>query len=85
MNPAKSSNGGQTEMASIFERYRKLYGGLIFDVLEHMGHPNQAVSHELTALHPEMKLAGPAFTVKGTMTTEKDESKRYKRLAMISR
>jgi 4-hydroxy-4-methyl-2-oxoglutarate aldolase len=83
MNPANSSNGGQTEMASICERYRKLYGGLIFDVLEHMGHPNQAMSHTLTALHPEMKLAGPAFTVKGTMTTEKDESKRYKRLAMI--
>jgi regulator of RNase E activity RraA len=30
-----------------------------------------------------MKLAGPAFTVKGTMSCEKDESKRYKRLAMI--
>mgnify|MGYP006154991137 CR=1 FL=1 len=28
-------------------------------------------------------LAGPAFTVKGTDSTEKDETKRYKRLAMI--
>lgn len=83
MNPTQSSNGGHSEMAAICERYQKLYGGLIFDVLEHMGYPNQAVSHQLTGLHPEMKLAGPAFTVKGTVSTEKDESKRYKRLAMI--
>lgn len=83
MNSIIPSNGGQPDMAIICERYRKLYGGLIFDVLEHLGYPNQAVSHQLMALHPEMKLAGPAFTVKGTASTEKDESKRYKRLAMI--
>jgi regulator of RNase E activity RraA len=83
MNTTHSDNGGHPEMAEICERYRNLYGGLIFDVLEHMGYPNQAVTHKLTALHPDMKLAGPAFTVKGTVSTEKDESKRYKRLAMI--
>lgn len=83
MNTTHSSNGGHPEMAEICERYRKLYGGLIFDVLEHMGYPNQAATHKLTALQPDMKLAAPAFTVKGTISTEKDESKRYKRLAMI--
>ncbi len=83
MNTTQNTNGGQSSMAEICERYRKLYGGLIFDVLEHMGYPNQAASHELVALQPDMKLAGPAFTVKGTVSTEKDESKRYKRLAMI--
>lgn len=71
-------------MLNICTRYRKLYGALIFDVLDHMGYPNQAASHQLTPLSPEMKLAGPAFTVKGTSTTVKDESKRYKRLAMIN-
>jgi regulator of RNase E activity RraA len=70
-------------MDQIVERYRKLYGGLIYDVLEHFDFPNQAVSHHLTALAQDMKLAGPAFTVKGTMSCEKDESRRYKRLAMI--
>jgi len=74
---------GNPSMAQIAERYRRLYGGVIFDVLEHMGYANQAVSHELTPLAPDMKLAGPAFTVKGTTTCERDESRRYKRLAMI--
>ena len=72
-----------TAMEQICDRYRKLYGALIFDVLEHMGHSYQAVSHELTPLAADMKLAGPAFTVKGTTTCEKDVSRRYKRLAMI--
>lgn len=75
---------GSNRMAHICERYRRLYGGLIFDVLEHLGHSFQAVSHELTPLTQDMKLAGPAFTVKGTTTCEKDESRRYKRLAMIN-
>jgi regulator of RNase E activity RraA len=74
---------GVTTMEQICERYRSLYAGLIYDVLEHMGHPNQAVSHMLTGLSPDMRLAGPAFTVKGTTTCVKDESRRYKRLAMI--
>lgn len=75
-------NGSQS-MAQICERYKRLYSALIFDVLDHTGHSYQAVSHDLVPLAPDMKLAGPAFTVKGTTTCEKDESKRYKRLAMI--
>lgn len=77
------STNGNTGTERIVSRYLKLYGALIFDVLEHMGFPDQAVSHELVPLTSDMKLAGPAFTVKGTTTCEKDESKRYKRLAMI--
>ncbi|WP_321475049.1 RraA family protein [uncultured Paludibaculum sp.] len=74
---------GNQNMEQICERYKRLYAALIFDVLEHMGHSYQAVSHELVPLAQGMKIAGPAFTVKGTTTCEKDESKRYKRLAMI--
>jgi len=78
-----ATTDGNATMEQISERYGRLYAALIFDVLEHMGHSYQAVSHELAPLSPEMKLAGPAFTVKGTTTCVKDESKRYKRLAMI--
>lgn len=74
---------GNDELVQICERYQRLYGGLIFDVLEHLGYPYQAISHDIVPLSQDMKLAGPAFTVKGTMTCEKDESRRYKRLAMI--
>jgi regulator of RNase E activity RraA len=60
-----------------------LYGGLVYDVLEHFGYPNQVLSHEICPLDPDSKLAGPAFTVKGTMTCVRDEALRYKRLRMI--
>jgi 4-hydroxy-4-methyl-2-oxoglutarate aldolase len=67
----------------ICERYRRLYAGLIFDALEELGYPFQAVSHELTPIDPDSKLAGPAFTVKGTMSCEKNQEVRNKRLEMI--
>jgi len=70
-------------MEEICERYKKLYGGAIFDVLETMGYDNQALSHTLVALAPGMKLAGPAFTVKGTVTAERDTAGRHKRMKMV--
>lgn len=70
-------------MEEICERYKKLYAGAVFDVLESMGYPDQAVSHELVALAAGMKLAGPAFTVKGTLTGERDTAGRNKRMKMV--
>lgn len=70
-------------MEEICERYKHLYAGAVFDVLEELGYPNQAVSHELVALQPGMKLAGPAFTVKGTLTAERDEAGRHQRMKMV--
>jgi 4-hydroxy-4-methyl-2-oxoglutarate aldolase len=70
-------------LEQICERYQRLYAGLVFDVLEHLGHPNQVVSHEIFPLTPEMKLAGPAFTIKGTTTAEKDEACRLRRLEAL--
>ncbi len=81
METAPLSNG--LEMEQICERYRRFYAGLVYDVLEHLGYPNQAVSHSVAALAPGMKLAGPAFTVKGATSTERDEAVRYRRLEMI--
>ena len=48
-----------------------------------MGHPNQALSHELTALTSGMKLAGPAFTVKGAVTAERLDEDRETALRMV--
>jgi 4-hydroxy-4-methyl-2-oxoglutarate aldolase len=82
--PAGSASGSAPcEMEAICNRYKKLYAGLVFDVLEQMGLPNQALSHEITPLTLDMKLAGPAFTMKGSTTAVKDEAWRYKRLAAI--
>ena len=81
MQTDSSSDGSGLE--KICERYRHCYAGLVYDVLAHLGYPNQALSHELMPLTRDMKLAGPAFTVKGMTTTEKDEALRYRRLEMI--
>jgi regulator of RNase E activity RraA len=70
-------------MEEICERYKKLYAGAVFDVLERLGYPDQVLSHELVALAPGMKLAGPAFTVKGTLTAEKDTVGRHQRMKAI--
>jgi regulator of RNase E activity RraA len=70
-------------MEQICNRYKRLYAGLVFDVLESMGYSNQAVSHEIMPLTLDMKLAGPAFTMKGTTTAVKDEKFRYRRLDAI--
>jgi regulator of RNase E activity RraA len=67
----------------ICERYTRLYAGAVYDVLEGMGYPNQAVSHSLTAISPGMKLAGPAFTVKGSLTAERDTAGRNQRMKMV--
>ena len=57
-----SVKNGDATMDAICERYRRLYAALIYDVLEHLGYPSQALSHQLTPLDRDMKLAGPAFT-----------------------
>lgn len=75
------TNGANLE--AICERYKKLYAGAVFDVLEGLGYPDQAVSHDIVALAPGMKLAGPAFTMKGTLTAERDTAGRSKRMKMI--
>jgi 4-hydroxy-4-methyl-2-oxoglutarate aldolase len=75
---------GTLGMEQICERYRQLYAGVVFDALESLGLPNQVVSHQLTPLTPEMRLAGPAFTIKGTLTCVRDEAGRHKRLRMTN-
>jgi regulator of RNase E activity RraA len=77
-----SSGTDAANLEQICERYRRLYAGAVFDVLESLGLPNQVVSHELTPLAPEMRLAGPAFTIKGTLACERDEAGRHQRLRM---
>ncbi len=71
-------------LEAVCERYKKLYAGLVFDVLESMGLSNQALSHELVALAPGMKLAGPAFTIKGALSAERDSASRHERMRAIS-
>jgi 4-hydroxy-4-methyl-2-oxoglutarate aldolase len=72
-----------TNMLEICERYKRLYAGAVYDVLEDLGYPDQALSHQIAALAPGMKLAGPAFTIKGTVTAERDTAGRHQRMKMV--
>src|SRR5260370_4252720 len=73
----------QNQINEVCRRYRELYAGAIYDVLEHFGYPNQVLSREFAPLRPERKLSGPALTVKGAATCERNEALRNKRLDMI--
>ena len=55
------------------QRYRKLYTGAIYDILEDKGLPNQLLSLEIKPLKADMKVAGPAYTVKGVRRPTADE------------
>ncbi len=77
---APNGHDSAPEMTEICARYKRLYAGLLFDALEHLGLTNQALSHQIMPISPEMKLAGPAFTFEGATTAVKDELVRYRRL-----
>ena len=56
----------QIPTEELCRRYMAVYGpGPIYDVLEKRGLPNQVLSHDIRPLVPRMKLAGPAYTLKG--------------------
>ncbi|MCS7223484.1 MAG: hypothetical protein NZ959_02825 [Armatimonadetes bacterium] len=54
-------------LEELCQRYRALYGGPIYDVLERMGLPNQVLHHSIKPIRPDMVLAGAAVTVKAVM------------------
>jgi 4-hydroxy-4-methyl-2-oxoglutarate aldolase len=62
-------------MQEVCERYRRLYVGLVADVLDKKGLRQQALSHELRPLTRETKVAGPAFTILGRTLREGEEYK----------
>lgn len=65
-------------MEDICARYRRLYAGAVYDILDEMGLPNQAFASDLRPLLPEMVVAGPAFTIQGVNdpTADPDLNKR---------
>jgi regulator of RNase E activity RraA len=79
-----STSAASPSLEQICARYQKLYAGLVYDVLEQLGLPNQALSHEIAPLEPRLKVAGPAFTLKGTTAAAKDEAVRFNRLRILS-
>jgi 4-hydroxy-4-methyl-2-oxoglutarate aldolase len=69
-------------MEEITKRYKQLYTGLVYDILETMGFPEQALANDIKPLKQEMMVAGPAFTVKGATDMTGDVSRRERILKM---
>jgi len=57
----------------IATRYKKLYSALLYDTLEEFGYPDQALAPELRPIEMNMKVAGPAFTVRGSNCPSKEK------------
>ena len=47
------------------ERYERLSTPVVYDILDQMGYPGQALSSQLRPLALDMLVSGPAFTVEG--------------------
>jgi len=59
------------KIEEMITRYQKLSAPVVYDILDKMGYPNQALSAELRPLDNNMVMAGPAYTIKGSDTAPK--------------
>lgn len=71
-------------VSELIERYKKLYTGAVYDVLDHMGYPNQALANSMKPVRQDMVLAGPAFTIKGFSDIKGDEDLRTRRIHLFN-
>ena len=61
----------QSAMDDLTERLARCYTGAVHDVLRMMGHENIVLPAVIKPIAPEMKLAGPAWTVAGHLDRTK--------------
>ncbi|WP_170297059.1 RraA family protein [Agromyces salentinus] len=67
----------------LIERYRATYSGAVYDVLDEMGYPNQALAPDIKPVDRAWTLAGPAFTMKGIPEPTGDPDLRARRIHMF--
>jgi regulator of RNase E activity RraA len=68
---------------ALAERYRKLYSGLVYDIMDEMGFPHQALASDLRPIRPDMVVAGPAFTIQGIADPTGDPEMSDKRINLF--
>lgn len=67
----------------LVKRYRTLYSGAVYDVLDEKGLPLQALAPDIKPVRSDFVLAGPAFTLKGIPDSTGNEDLRNKRIHMF--
>lgn len=72
------------DINELIDGYRALYTGAVYDVLEELGLPDQALATEIRPIRDDLVVAGPAFTVKGIPDASADEGLRERRIRMFA-
>jgi regulator of RNase E activity RraA len=65
-------------------RYSRVYSGAVYDALEHLGFPHQALAQDIKPIRPDMTIVGPAFTIKGIPSPIPDEGLLERRIRFFS-
>lgn len=71
-------------VSELIERYRRLYSGAVYDVLDHINLPHQALAPDIKPIRKDITLAGPAFTIKGVSDPVGDEEFRTRRIHLFT-
>lgn len=71
------------DVPELIERYRRTYTPAVYDVLDELGHPSQALAPEIKPVKDHWVLAGPAFTIKGVPDPTGDETLRERRIHLF--
>ena len=65
------------------QRYSKLYSGVLYDIMDRMGLPRQALASDIKPLNRDWIVAAPAFTVKGIPDTSANKNLRSRRVNLF--
>lgn len=71
-------------VTELVDRYKQLYSGALYDVLDEMGMPHQALAVDVKPIRQDMVIAGPAFTIKGVPDSVGDETLRERRIHLFN-
>jgi regulator of RNase E activity RraA len=69
---------------TLIERFRRLYSGALYDVMDHMDLQYQALAPDIKPVRADMIIAGPAFTIKGIPDPVGDEGLRERRIHLFN-
>lgn len=69
----------------IVQRYLLFFSGLVFDQLDERGLGHMVLANDIKPIDPDSKIAGPAFTVKGRVSTDSGPGHNQVQLEMFSR
>lgn len=81
--PLKERYEYRVSVPELIERYSRLYTSAVYDVMDHMDLPHQALAVDVKPIQRDTVLAGPAFTMQGIPDPVGNEDLRNRRIHMF--